>query len=461
MSESASGGAWSVAFRQWRGERRYQEDDFGITGGVSGGEEPAPELLMVLADGMGGEAGGARASRYVVRTFLGRFGETEGPAATRLSECLDAASRGLHEQVRTCPELDGMGSTVVAVVYDGRGVSWLSVGDSPMWLFTGGRLTRLNADHSMAPVLDRMAELGELSREEALSDGTRHMLRSAVTGLEVELVDRARRSCRLGQGDYLLVASDGLETLAETDIERRLATANGHAEAAADALFSAVRSAGRPNQDNVTFLLLAGKGRATRPAELGRTAPASLPALPPVVRAGNWRTGATTRSAAAALSVVGGLVLALALTWWHLIDRPPPASTSDSLPEPGAGVHEPAADDSRAQPPAPGGKGVSASTTTTGEPAAGHAPATSPPAPVDATPEPPLAPVDTGPEPPPAPAERHAPASTNARDTAMIEPPEPVEHAERRAPEAPGSATRAAPVAPPAPAPSTAEPAPW
>lgn len=249
---------WSLAFRQWQGARRYQEDGFGTLPDDTAGEGRVPALLMVVADGMGGEVGGAAASRCVVQAFLRRFGEAEGAAGARLDACLDAASRNLRARVRADPRLDGMGSTVIAAVYDGWSLSWLSVGDSPMWLFAGGALTRLNADHSMAPVLDRLAGVGELSREEALSDRRRHMLRSAVTGPAPDLVERARCPCRLGPGDCLLLASDGLQTLSEARIAGLLDAARGGAEAAADALMSAVRAAGRPNQDNVTFLLLAG-----------------------------------------------------------------------------------------------------------------------------------------------------------------------------------------------------------
>ena len=262
MNEVTSRSAWSVEPGQWRGARSYQEDDYGHVEGEFGAEGEAPAVLMVLADGMGGEVGGANASRCVVEAFLRRIEEVEGATETRLEECLDAANRDVRAQVNADPGLEGMGSTVVAAVYDGRSVQWLSVGDSPMWLFIHGRLMRLNADHSMAPILDRMAELGELSREEALRDGRRHMLRSAVTGLEMELVDRGQRPCRLGEGDYLLLASDGLETLSEEEIERCLRAARRGVKAAAGALLSAVKAAARPHQDNVTFLLLAGEGRA-------------------------------------------------------------------------------------------------------------------------------------------------------------------------------------------------------
>lgn len=253
---------WALTVRQWQGARRYQEDDAGNLRDDAPGEGQRPALLMVLADGMGGEVGGATASRCVVRSFLCGYGEAQGGTAARLEACLEAATRALRERVRTDPRLEGMGSTVVAAVYDGQSVWWLSAGDSPMWRFAGGQLERLNADHSMAPVLDRLAEVGELTRDEALGDRRRHMLRSALTGEEVELVDRAHRVCRLAPGDYLLLASDGLQTLSEGRIAALLGSVTGGVEAVADALLAAVRAAGRPHQDNVTFLLLGSAAEA-------------------------------------------------------------------------------------------------------------------------------------------------------------------------------------------------------
>ena len=205
-----------------------------------------------------------------------------------------------------------MGSTVVAAVYDGQGVSWVSVGDSPMWLFIGGRLLRLNADHSMAPVLDRMAEVGELTPEEALNDGTRHMLRSAVTGSELDLIDRDHRPCRLREGDFLLLASDGIETLSQEEIELCLESARGGSRATADALLSAVKAAAKPYQDNVTFLLLAGEGHTAHRTEQSNRATAKV-ARP------FWQ--AAHRSAVVALFLGAALVLG-GLMWWGLREPP-------------------------------------------------------------------------------------------------------------------------------------------
>lgn len=308
MNEPASRSAWSVEPGQWQGARSYQEDDYGYGQVEFGSTGKTPAVLMVLADGMGGEAGGATASRCVVEAFMHGIRESEGESETRLDACIAAANREVRARVDADPELEGMGSTVVAVVYDGRSVTWLSVGDSPMWLFTGGRLQRLNADHSMAPVLDRMAELGELTREEALSDGTRHMLRSAVTGSELDLIDRGHRPCCLAEGDFLLLASDGIETLSQEEIELRLGSAHGAVRTTADALLSAVKAAAKPHQDNVTFLLLAGEGHAAHRTErLNRT--------PAKVARPFWQ--AAHRSVVVALFLGVGLLLG-SLMWWGL-----------------------------------------------------------------------------------------------------------------------------------------------
>ena len=327
----AAMGRWPVACRQWQGARPYQEDDydFRVLADEPGGEGGAPALLMVLADGMGGEVGGATASHSAVQAFIRHFPQTRGAIGARLNECLDAANHSLHAQVTADPRFDGMGCTVVAVFYDGRSLAWLSVGDSPMWLFTGGRLTRLNADHSMGPVLDRLAEIGELSPEEARSDGKRNMLRSAVMGRKVELVDGAQRSCRLGSGDYLLLASDGLQTVADHDLEQWLHVTKGGVEAAADALLSAVQDAAAPGQDNVTFLLLAGAPDPTH------TTLVPVPPSPgPDPGPDTARSKPLLRWGAAASGLAVALMLAFGLGWW-LAPGPEQVPVEDA-PEPQA-----------------------------------------------------------------------------------------------------------------------------
>ena len=153
------------------------------------------------------------------------------------------------------PVLSGMGSTIVAAVFANDGVEWVSVGDSPLLLFRRGELALLNEDHSLAPELDRMVAAGRMTEEEARSDPRRHMLRSAVTGEDLDLVDVSRRPLTLEAGDYVILASDGLHTLDHMEVQRIVAAyAKDGAEAVASALIRAVESIRDPHQDNTTVM---------------------------------------------------------------------------------------------------------------------------------------------------------------------------------------------------------------
>ena len=375
---AAGSDPWPLACRQWQGGRSYQEDAFATAAVSHTTLDDGPAFLMVLADGMGGAAGGAIASRTVVEAFTGHFPHVGGDIGDRFRDCLDAATGSLYEQVTADPGLDGMGSTVVAVLYDGQGLSWLSVGDSPMWLFTAGRLVRLNADHSMAPVLDRLVDTGELSVEEAQTDRRRNMLRSAVTDTAADLVDCAYRSCRLRPGDFLLIASDGIETLDEDDIGKRLADSGGDAEKAADALMSAVRASASPSQDNVTYLLLSGE-RTSHGKSPSHLAPAT--ATTGTGRDIVPRAGTASRRGFASLWLGAILVLAVILLfvfglWW--MEEPPQPEpggqavtpseqggspeTDDAVGEPNGNLTGPESPDLKppvpSDPPAPPGDGA-------------------------------------------------------------------------------------------------------
>lgn len=86
---------------------------------------------------------------------------------------------------------------------------WISVGDCLKFLFRDGRLTHLNADHSMAPMLNRPAETGEVDPAEARDHPDRHALMSAVTGGPLRLIDAPAEALRVHEDDCILLSSDG------------------------------------------------------------------------------------------------------------------------------------------------------------------------------------------------------------------------------------------------------------
>lgn len=264
--------AYDHASRTTRGARNYQED----TALVWPGDDPfAPSqddarpangfgpLLAVLADGMGGHAGGALASRMACESFVKSYAATELPEKERLVEALRAANDAIADKVSANPMLTGMGSTLVGVTFGQEGVEWVSVGDSPLWLFRRGEIAMLNEDHSLAPELDRMAAAGKITAEEARKDPRRHMLRSAVTGEDIDMVDLSRQPLPIEPDDYIILASDGLQTLENGEIQRVIAAyaADGPG-AVASALIRAVEAVRDPHQDNATVVAVRALGAA-------------------------------------------------------------------------------------------------------------------------------------------------------------------------------------------------------
>lgn len=259
---------FDTATRTTRGAREYQEDTALVWPGtddplVPRHDEARPvngAVLAVLADGMGGHAGGALASRLACEHFLSSFQSSKEAMPTRLIGSLEAANDAIGVRVSQNPMLSGMGSTLVGVSFSDAGVEWVSVGDSPLFLYRRGEVALLNEDHSLAPELDRMAAAGKITHEAARRDPRRHMLRSAVTGEELDMVDVSRRPLALEEGDYVILASDGLQTLEQSEIER-IVTAYGNdgAEAVAAALIRAIEAIRDPHQDNATVVVVRPK----------------------------------------------------------------------------------------------------------------------------------------------------------------------------------------------------------
>ena len=150
-----------------------------------------------------------------------------------------------------------MGSTLLAVVFGDAGLSWVSVGDSPLFLFRAGRLYQLNEDHSLGALLDKLAADGEIDAAYAATHPRRHHLRSALTGGAIEHVDLNAGPVALESGDWVVLASDGVETVSHAAIADVLAAhAQGTPQALCRALTAAIAAAGNPYQDNATVLVV-------------------------------------------------------------------------------------------------------------------------------------------------------------------------------------------------------------
>jgi serine/threonine protein phosphatase PrpC len=291
-----------------QGSRSRQEDDYGIF--ELPPELEAGDLLLVLADGMGGEQAGARASALAVRGFVDAYDMASAAAIPdRLEQTLTRVNERMARDVASDPYgLHGMGCTLLAVVLAEEGLYWISVGDSPLWLWRRGRLRRLNQDHAYRSILAHQVNMGEVSAAEAARHPDRNALISAVTGTDLELVDLSRRAYPLKPNDQVLLASDGLLTLDEKEIAAVLNRARAESHPC-QRLLAAVAQRRNLHQDNVTVLW--ARSAAVQPA------------------APWWRRFGMRASL---LAAVLGVLAASGVWWWLARDDAAPLTVSVVAP---------------------------------------------------------------------------------------------------------------------------------
>lgn len=283
--------------------------------------------LYVLADGMGGQHGGQIAGKTVVAAFLGYF-QQHGlhEAEQDLHQALQQANQALADTLRRQPELEGMGTTVIAVVVDETDncYSYISVGDSPLYSYNQGSLRRINANHAFAEDLKRMIAAGEISSEAAERHPARHAVTSAVMGKDIAHIDCA--SGTLAPGELLLLASDGVQTLSDEEIGQTLAAASGSLEDKVNALLTVVQARQHPHQDNTSLILVQASAEQAASATQVRSLPTQT--LPSNESASTARISGTPPSALPTpRSPTRGLIIGFILgallvgTWWLTSDR--------------------------------------------------------------------------------------------------------------------------------------------
>lgn len=257
-----------VAWAQILGSRAGQQDRAATISWSNGFR------LLLLADGMGGHGGGDVASRCVVQHFCDAFtGSDQRDTRQRLLDALDTANGALSEKVKAEPSLAGMGTTLVAAAFDGISLQWVSVGDSPLWLIRDGSIRRLNENHSMSALLAEKVAAGEMRSEDAAASPLRTQLLDAVVGEAFRMLDAPAQPLSLEPGDWVIVASDGLETCAEADILARADQAGSPAaRTLVDGLLAAVAGAGRENQDNATVVAMCVSGSVSPGASVATPA---------------------------------------------------------------------------------------------------------------------------------------------------------------------------------------------
>ena len=247
----------SFHISQLIGERDEQEDSYGVF--YRDDDAGVLPLGFIVADGMGGHVGGAIASQTVVDSAkLCLQDSAEVPTETLLEEIVATCTDNVAQCMRVNPEFEGMGSTIALLMFQGSRVSLLSVGDSLIYGYSATRgLERLNEDHSMKPVLDRLIAAGEMSLTPEEYDSKKNMLRSAITGSSVELVDHQWQALGIADYRYLVIASDGVDVLESERIEQIIRSESDSGLAGiADTITRTISHLKIEGQDNVTVVII-------------------------------------------------------------------------------------------------------------------------------------------------------------------------------------------------------------
>ncbi|MFE4468326.1 PP2C family protein-serine/threonine phosphatase [Leifsonia sp. NPDC056824] len=208
--------------------------------------------LFVVADGMGGHAGGDVASAIAVNRIKEADGEyeTAPEAEFALQSALIAANSLLAETVFEHPELTGMGTTVSALMRVGDEMAIAHIGDSRIYLFRDGELSQVSVDHTF---VQRLVDSGRITEEEAMVHPRRSVLMRVLGDVdaspEIDTLILATRP-----GDRWLICSDGLSGVVKhDDLLAALATRDAPKQVA-DKLIKQSLDAGAP--DNVTAVIL-------------------------------------------------------------------------------------------------------------------------------------------------------------------------------------------------------------
>uniref|UniRef100_UPI0025F48DA6 PP2C family protein-serine/threonine phosphatase n=1 Tax=uncultured Aeromicrobium sp. TaxID=337820 RepID=UPI0025F48DA6 len=209
----------------------------------------ASDRLLVIADGMGGAAAGDLASSQtlrVIRQELDRELENTD-ALSALGNAVDQANARLGELIADDPAVEGMGTTLEAMVWDGEKLAWAHIGDSRVYRLRDGRLTQISTDHTF---VQSLVDEGRITPEEARVHPHRSLLLRAILGRDDNDADLSW--LQPAAGDRYLLCSDGLTDMVDdATIERtmRLETIDA---AAAELVRLALEAGGF---DNVTVVI--------------------------------------------------------------------------------------------------------------------------------------------------------------------------------------------------------------
>ncbi len=220
--------------------------------------------LLAIADGMGGHAAGEVASAVAISALAGLDRAVPaGDLLAPLAAAVAAANTTLHEMSVADPAVEGMGTTLTAMLWRDSHVALCHIGDSRAYLLRDGDFSQITRDHTL---VQSLVDDGRLTPEAAATHPQRSLLLRALDGRTEAEPDLSVREVRVG--DRYMLCSDGLsDVVTEQTLHKTLVTITNPDDAVLQLIELAIRSGG---PDNITCIVADVVDGATEPAALSQ-----------------------------------------------------------------------------------------------------------------------------------------------------------------------------------------------
>ncbi|MBO2453468.1 serine/threonine-protein phosphatase [Actinomadura barringtoniae] len=233
--------------------------------------------LLAVADGMGGHVGGEIASAAAIEAL--RRLDKELPATellASLERTVKSANDNLHRIVEGDPALQGMGTTLTAMLWAGNQIALVHIGDSRAYLLRDGSLFQITHDHTL---VQSLVDEGRISPDEAASHPQRSLLLRALDGRGEVDPDLSLREAKVG--DRYLLCSDGLSGVITAETIFQVLTDVADPDQAVRQLIDLANRGGGP--DNITCVVadVVDLGQQPQPPMPGRSVGAAANAAAP------------------------------------------------------------------------------------------------------------------------------------------------------------------------------------
>jgi protein phosphatase len=208
--------------------------------------------FFIVADGMGGHAGGQEASQIAtkqIEAYLDEHWDSEMASNLLLEEAVKQANQGILEDQYNHPERGDMGTTAVVVLFRQDQPWYAHIGDSRLYRLRDSQLEQITEDHTWVA---RALKVGDIAPEQAKVHPWRHVLFQCLGRKDLQQIDI--NAFEIQSGDCLLMCSDGLTEEVPDELIGEVLLSNDTCEQAVKQLIEEAKKAG--GSDNITVVLI-------------------------------------------------------------------------------------------------------------------------------------------------------------------------------------------------------------